>query len=227
MITNGILFCNGDNDTFPLWYLQEVEGYRTDVRAVNLSYLSTDWYISQMQRAAYESAPLPMQADKETYAYDNRQFNYFIQPDLTPTEASKSIAHVYSPEGQNNPYGISEIHYPRVYIPVDADQAIKAGVVREEQRGMIEENIYLDLQRMGSGMTSSQFMSFDMIVNSIAQGWNRPCYFAMRKRRRKTKRYHCPSISRCLWARTISFYRRKSSASSLFPSKRPSICRWM
>ena len=176
---NGILFCNGDNDTFPLWYLQEVEGYRTDVRAVNLSYLSTDWYISQMQRAAYESAPLPMQADKETYAYDNRQFNYFIQPDLTPTEASKSIAHVYGPESQNNPYGISEIHYPRVYIPVDADQAIKAGVVREEQRGMIEENIYLDLQRMGSGMTSSQFMSFDMIVNSIAQGWNRPCYFAM------------------------------------------------
>ena len=176
---NGIIFCNGDNDTFPLWYLQEVEGYRTDVRAVNLSYLATDWYISQMQRAAYESAPIPMQAGKDTYAYDDRQFNYFIEPDVTPTEALKSLAAVYGPESKSNRYGISEIHYPVVYMPVDADQAIKAGVVREEFRDKIQPTINLDLQRMGSGMTSSQLMSLDMIASSIAQGWNRPCYFAM------------------------------------------------
>ena len=176
---NGVIFCNGDNDTFPLWYLQEVEGYRTDVRAVNLSYLATDWYISQMQRAAYESAPLPMSAGKDTYAYDSRQFCYFIQPDPTPVEALKSLEHIYSAESANNPYGINEIRYPKVYIPVNADQAIKAGVVKEEQRDLIQESINLDLQRMGSGMTASQLMSFDIIANSIAQGWNRPCYFAM------------------------------------------------
>ena len=62
---------------------------------------------------------------------------------------------------------------------VDADQAIKAGVVREEDRDKIQQTINLDLQRMGSGMTSSQMMSLDIIANSIAQGWNRPCYFAM------------------------------------------------
>ena len=75
---NGIIFCNGDNDTFPLWYAQEVEGYRTDVRVCNLSYLQTEWYVDQMVRDAYDSEPLPISWTQQQYSGDRGTHAYLF-----------------------------------------------------------------------------------------------------------------------------------------------------
>ena len=180
---NGIIFTNGDNDTFPLWYAQEVEDYRTDVRVINLSYLSTDWYIQQMRRPAYDSAPVPMLADDKTFAYEQRQFGYFIDPDSTMTPALKALEQFYG-DSKNAKYNLHEFKSPRMYIPVDADAAIEQNVVPEQYKDYINPYIALDMlnerhTKVDGAMSTSKVASIDIIASSIAEGWKRPVYFAM------------------------------------------------
>jgi len=186
-----ILFTIGDIDTFPLWYAQEIENYRTDTRIICTPYFSTDWYIDQMKRKAYESEPIPSQLTHDLYRYGSRDFIYYagltekrwsIQDFMKWVESARPQTKVKSlMEKQDRDLSdfsesyLEAVFYPtnKIRVPVNKKNALETGLVRAKDSSEIVD--YIDIDLPETGISKGQMMMLDIIANN---DWKRPIYFS-------------------------------------------------
>lgn len=173
---NAILFTIGDNDTFPLWYAQEIEKYRTDVKIVNTSLFMTDWYIDQMKMKSYESSPLPISFNHNEYVGDKLDYVAHIPKIETRWDVKDFIAFIKNPKSTVEMQNGQIIHfYPtnKIRIPIDKNTIIKNKVVSPQYNDSIVSAIDIDIK--GSAIYKNRLMMLDLVANN---NWKRPIYFS-------------------------------------------------
>ena len=173
---NSILFTNGDNDTFPLWYVQEVENYRTDVRVVNYMLSSGDWYVSQMGRKVYDSERLPLTISQDFY---KKKGGYV--PVFERVEEAGLIDAIAFIEDDNkatrvplqNGDWIDYLPSKKLTYKIDKDAVVASGLVPIEDTAKIVDSMEWPIRQ--SGLFRNDLMLLDLIATN---NWERPVYFA-------------------------------------------------
>ena len=179
---DGIIFTNGDNDTFPLWYAQEVEGYRTDVRVCNLSYLQTDWYIDQMKSPAYDSKPLPIALTPKQYDQSKLNYAYIMRLNKDSLSLGTALNWLASEDERTKRIqGYNErvdfIPAENLYINIDSAAIANSPVMKGIDMKDLVSQMNINLKNKNV-ITKNEIAILYMLDGISKEGWTRPIYYA-------------------------------------------------
>ena len=174
-LPNSIILNYGDNDTFPLWLNQEVDGLRPDVRIMNTSYLGGEWYIDEMKTRANEAAGVPFTLPRSKYWYRNDYVPVYERVNR-PVEAREAIEFFASDDQRTKVQlsdGSSSDYLPSktLMLPVDKQNVLRSGIVAEKDKDLIVDTVYIKLS--GDYLNKGELMIVDMLSN---YDWTRPIY---------------------------------------------------